>query len=464
MLINRRNFMKIISYFIEAGMLQLHLKRSALSSETIPKSDSQPKGIGDASPKRLGVDEDGISRVYLVRNGSPEQNVRKAVELMGGIERFIGPRDIVVLKPNAQWWNQGMTNTDAMKDFIDMVLSIPGFSGEVIIAENHQYQPANSRGWTTNYRNGKFNLNELVEFFQSSGHKNVTKYHWQVAGTAKVPLQGDAQGNGRVNGPEDGDGYVWMEDCYYFTPTGRKCLMSYPVFTSSNSRITIDLRNGAWQHGQYLDDRSVRFINFSALNHHSRYCGVTASVKNLMGVVDMTCGFHGDEPKGNYNVHHIGVSNKIAWTKQRFLWRLGKWHQFIDYCYRNFHYAGGALGYFMRHVRMPDLNIITAERVGWGHRTDIEKSFQPRIVLASRDPVALDYIAVRDVLYPGTPSNILRPERDVTYKELNNPDKEKGPFRKFLIQTGKQGIGNLDKEKIHLISYEFKDKSAVSEG
>ena len=75
----------------------------------------------------LGVDDDGISRVYLSRGGSPENNVQQVIKMMGGIEKFIGTSDIVVLKPNAQWWNQGMTNTDAMKGFIDMVLAIPDF-------------------------------------------------------------------------------------------------------------------------------------------------------------------------------------------------------------------------------------------------------------------------------------------------------------------------------------------------
>ena len=105
---------------------------------------------------------------------------------MGGIESIISKDDIVILKPNAQWWNQGMTNTDAMKAFIEEILRIPGFQGEIIVAENHHFlhwlYGANIRGWTTNARNGSFNLNELVNFFRNKGYKNVTKYHWIDAG------------------------------------------------------------------------------------------------------------------------------------------------------------------------------------------------------------------------------------------------------------------------------------------
>ena len=398
----------------------------------------------------LGVDDDGISRVYLSRGGSPENNVQQVIKMMGGIEKFIGTSDIVVLKPNAQWWNQGMTNTDAMKGFIDMVLAIPDFSGEVIIAENHQYNGNNSRGWNTSEKNGRFNFNELVAYYQTRGKKNVSKYHWRVAGRTTIPLEGDAQGNERVKSPEDGDGYVWMENCYYLSPTNKKCVMTYPVFTSTYSGITIDLKNGAWKNGGYLADKKVRFINFSALNHHGWYSGITASVKNLMGVVDMSCGFPGDAPEGTYNTHHIGVSRLKLLTKKRVVWRVGRIDKFMQYCYRNFHHTGGALGYFMSHVRFPDLNIITAERVGWGSRVDLKKSFQAKMILASRDPVALDYMAAREVLLPSTPSEVMN-KHGIKYQELNNPDV--GPHYKFLKETEKQGVGNLSPEKIRLITH-----------
>lgn len=47
---------------------------------------------------------------------------------MGGIERIIEIDDIVILKPNAQWRNQGRTDLAAMKSFMDLVLNIPNFN------------------------------------------------------------------------------------------------------------------------------------------------------------------------------------------------------------------------------------------------------------------------------------------------------------------------------------------------
>ena len=403
------------------------------------------------APIPLGVDQDGFSRVYLARNGTPQQNIAKTIELMGGIESLISPEDIVVLKPNAQWWCQGMTNTDAMQGFIDLVLAMPGFKGESIIAENHQYDGDNSRRWNTDKRNGSFNYNELVEYYQNQGFKNVTKYHWRVAGTTDLPLEGDAQGNCRVKGPEDGDGYVWQENNFYLAPSGRKCVMTWPVFTSAYSGIRIDLKQGAWKDGKWLEGKKVRFINFSAINHHGWYCGVTASVKNLMGVVDMSCGYPGDLPKDTFNTHFIGVSKLQELAKKRFIWRIHNFKRVTQFCYRNFHHTGGALGHFMRHVRMPDLNIITAEWVGWGSRTDETKSFRPKAILTSRDPVALDYIAARDVLLPGTPTEEID-YYGLKYSYLNNPDVKESPFRVFLEETVSQGVGTLSSKNILLVS------------
>ena len=121
---------------------------------------------GYISNKRLGVSSDGFSHIYVARGGSPEENVDKVIELMGGIGTIIDSDDIIVLKPNSQWWEQGMTNTNSMKELIHRILELPDFTGEIIIADNHQYQQNESRGWTTNSPNGHYNLNQLVDYFQ----------------------------------------------------------------------------------------------------------------------------------------------------------------------------------------------------------------------------------------------------------------------------------------------------------
>ncbi|MDY6895461.1 MAG: DUF362 domain-containing protein, partial [Thermotogota bacterium] len=346
--------------------------------------------------ERIGVDVDGVSHVYCARGDSPENNMLTILEMIGGIGSLIDPTDIVVLKPNAQWWSQGMTNTNAMKEFINKILAMPGFAGEIIVAENHHYHDDNSRGWTTANRNGDFNLNELVQFFQDKGYWNVTKYHWHDGGPSQPNMHGGAENAGVVQGPWEGDGYVWRKDLVYTSGSGRKAMMNYPVFTSSHSGITVDLKNGPWKNGKYLDS-GIKLINFSALNHHSAWAGVTASIKNYLGIVDLTCGYRGIKPQGFYNLHFVGNRSEspLPWRIQKILARLGVYHMP--------HFDGGAVGYFMRHVRIADLNIITADWVGWGSRTDPELGIQAKTLLASTDPVALDYHAAKNVLMPLTP-------------------------------------------------------------
>jgi len=87
--------------------------------------------------------------VFKATDEDPALATRKLLNSLGGIESLIEKDDIVILKPNSQWWNQGMTNTDVMAEFIEQVLQIKGFAGEVIIADNHQAQTDNARGWNT---------------------------------------------------------------------------------------------------------------------------------------------------------------------------------------------------------------------------------------------------------------------------------------------------------------------------
>ena len=411
------------------------------------------KGISLALPKgftgkgNMGVSPDGYSHIYLSQGGHPEENMSRVLKMMGGIQSIIGPQDIVILKPNAQWWNQGMTNTNAMKAFIEAVLSIPNFSGEIILAENHHFPEADSRGWTTDERNGDFNYNELVQYFQKRGYPNVTKYHWHDGGPSMHPSHGGAENGGVVKGPWDGDGYVWCDELVYRSQSGRKAMMSYPVFTSSYSGVTIDLKNGAWKDGQYLNF-PVKLINFSSLNHHGNWAGVTASVKNYLGIADLTCGYRGLQPAGFYNLHFVGtMPSSLHWRLEKLRKRLG-----LGYIS---HVDGGAVGYFMRHVRMADLNIVTAEWVGWGSRTDTSLRAQARTVLASTDPVALDYYAAKNILLPLTPKRVKNKKYDYYYHKYNDPERRDCPLRWYLEECHLQGIGTLSPQKMKVHRHDF---------
>lgn len=361
-----------------------------------------------------------ISEIYVSRNGTPQQNVQKVVEMMGGIQQFVGPKDIVIIKPNAQWWNQGRTNLAAIKGFIDLVLDIPGFEGEVIIAENHHFmddrlpdsERDNIRGWTHfSEINGEIdgvnhNLNTLIELYQKQGCKNVTKCHWRDGGPKPAWAWGNAQNGGIVKGPWEGDGYVWTDIDYVFSPffglRKYKVKMTYPVFTSNYSGITIDFKNGPYLRdgkggGRYLSDRKIRFINFAVLNTHGSDTGITSAIKNYMGVMDLSCGKPGLKPLGYRNVHSCGGV----------LFRYAK---------------AGPIAYFMKTIRKADLNIVTAEWVGYGSRTQISLAKRVKTILASKDPVALDYYSAKNIILPlGGPN-----------AKYHDPDVPWSPVRKFL--------------------------------
>lgn len=51
--------------------------------------------------------ENPTCTLYRAVNGKPATNLAKVIEMMGGIEKLIGADDVVVIKPNVQWWNQG---------------------------------------------------------------------------------------------------------------------------------------------------------------------------------------------------------------------------------------------------------------------------------------------------------------------------------------------------------------------
>ncbi len=393
--------------------------------------------------------EKTISHIYECKNGTPEQNMAKVIEMLGGIKKITGENDIVIIKPNAQWKRHGITNTNTIKGFIDLILDIPDFRGEIIIAENHHYNPDNGRGWTTEKRNGDYNLNELTEYYNNIGSPNVTKYHWHDAGSNPTPLQGNA-GDGRiVKGPKGGDGYVWSDEEYNYQ--GRKTKMTYPIFTSAQSGKVIDFKNGIWQDGRYTE-QPLKLINFSSLNHHSKTFGVTASIKNYLGIVDMTCGFQGSEPPGYYNFHYIA----LGWPKDTLIgnlfeefatWQYMRRSNFLSKAIRkicpNSGALGGAVGRFMKTIRRADLNIISAEYVG--HEGRWSTPVHAKTVLASTDPVALDYYAAKYLLLPLGGSK----------KAYNDPDNSEGAFRQYLELCHAEGIGTLNENEMLVHKFDF---------
>jgi hypothetical protein len=177
----------------------------------------------------------------------------------------------------------------------------------------------------------------------------------------------------------------------------RQTVMTYPIFTTDLGTL-VDLRHGVWT-GRHYDNGRLQWINLAALNHHSLYCGATSAVKNIFGVVDLS---GGADPQTNgkivgqyYNFHAFAFDSWLMGP------RLGA--------------MGLAVGTFLSRIRRPDLNITTAYWIGLCSRTALPVA-HTKVLLASTDPVALDYYSTKYILYPN--SRI----------QVHNPDRASGPL------------------------------------
>lgn len=377
---------------------------------------------------------DPTSTIFRSVGGSPEDNLEKVLEISGGIARLVEEDAVVVVKPNVQWWNQGAPHLGVLRRIVDSIMSRPGgFAGEVVIAENcHRgAEPDKSAGWSRmfsrNSVDGLRHMGDLVVELKKRYGNRFSVRHW---------VDVDA-GAGRVFHAGEGTGYVYCDG------TGgvpllacgndqhgekkRRTIMTYPIFTTDRGTV-IDFKHGVWKGGG-CTDQPVRFINMAALNHHSTYCGMTSAIKNYLGVVDLSGG--ADPQKGGrlcgdyYNFHSFPFDH----------WGEGPQPGML----------GRSVGTFMATVRRADLNITTAEWVGLVSRVNPPVA-RTRAVLASVDPVALDYHAAKYILFPH--SGI----------RAHDPDWETGPLWNDLKECAAAMGGTLDETKVEVRSYDFLEK------
>jgi hypothetical protein len=385
----------------------------------------------EALPHRKILIEKKVTLFRSV-NGNPPDNISKVMKMMGGIEKVIGADDVVVIKPNIQWWNQGAPNIACVNAFISMIMErTGGFRGEVVIAENvHRgSQPCNAAGWVQTFeRNsdipGIINFNQLTSFLKKKYGERFSVYHW---------VDIDAGGK-RVYSPADGPGYVLCDGTggvpLLSISNGlaneklREVIMSYPIFQTDKGTI-IDLKNGIWSKGAYTG-QPFKFVNCAALNHHSFYCGPTSAMKNFLGVCDLS---GGPDPANNgklinnyYNFHSFPFDK---WNKGPAAGMLGL-----------------EIGMFLNTIRKPDINLTTAEWVGLSTRTD-PPAARTRAVCACTDPVALDYHTAKYVLYPNSRIRI------------HNPDYSNGPYYHDLQKCSEQSGCIFDEQYVDIQSFDF---------
>ena len=204
----------------------------------------------------------------------------------------------------------------------------------------------------------------------------------------------------------------------------RSVIMSYPIFKTDRGTI-VDFKNGVWEKGAYTE-HPVKFINFAALNHHSGYCGATSAIKNYLGISDIS---GGADPKNGgrltcdyFNFHSFPFN---------------KWSPGPDPGM-----LGAEIAVFMKTIRKADLNITTAEWIGLYSRTEPPVA-HTRAVLASTDPVALDYHATKYLLYPNSGIS------------FHNPENRQEPLYQYLFKCSKEGGGVFDERHVDVKSYDF---------
>jgi hypothetical protein len=281
---------------------------------------------------------------------------------LSGPSGLIGREDVVLLKVNSQWDDRGMTNVDLVRGLVKRIVDHPdGFVGEIVFVDNVQFKNVSDCfGWQslTNSEDRTQNYRHIIDDYSAAGHK-VSGYDWRTS---------NWRTGGLVVVENDDDG---VTDDYYHDPTGASA--HYPRFTTEygtriNFKYGISTDSGN-------DNARLKLLNLPMLKDHQYKTMITGCLKNYMGVIAPS---YGD-----------------------------RWG--IDYHY-DFEYAVGKM---VATTRVPDLNILDAIRV---IKIDGPEGYSTNAVevgrlMASADPVALDYHAAKHVLYPISSNNRHHPDR-----------------------------------------------------
>jgi hypothetical protein len=289
----------------------------------------------------------GVEALLTLMHGQGLSFFRSASPAtLAGPDGMIAADDVVLIKVNAQWKYRGCTNSDVIRGLIQKILEHPdGFSGEVVIVENGQGRGSLNCDTDASYGNSEVHANAV-----NAGHS--FKYLVdQVFADPRVSAFLFDPIRSVFIGPDDhqANGYRHFEN------------VSYPCFTTVGGR-RIELREGVWTGAGY--GQNLKLINVPVLKHHdSGGSEITAALKHVYGLVSMADGNSGFR-------HYAGL--------------------------------GETCGKMMVSVRPPVLNMIDAIWVSQAAITGYpaEATRQCNTLIASQDPVALDYWAAKHILYP----------------------------------------------------------------
>ncbi len=284
----------------------------------------------------------------------------------------VGADDVVVIKVNNQWGDKGdgrfATNTDTLKGLIWRILQHPdGFTGEIVIAENTQstsvpwdITPANAEDQAQSFQ-------AVIDTFFNLGYP-VYLFNWTDLNSNRIS-GGNINDSGYppgeyING-NDQDAYIMLED----PASAATDEFSYPKFQTAEGTY-VSMRYGIWDGASYNKEK-LTFINLPTLKRHGM-AGSTVSWKNLIGYVTAS------------DTNRFGGWNEM----HGFFWGylgLGD----VDY---------GLIGREIAQVTTPDLHVVDAIWIATQGNNSGNVSRQD-ILLASRDPFAVDWYASEYALY-----------------------------------------------------------------
>lgn len=312
----------------------------------------------------------------------------------GGPDGLIDKSDVVLIKVNAQWKYRGCTNSDVVRGLVQRILEHPDkFDGEIIIFENGQGGGSLDCDtmWGGRYPDTDVHANAEDESHSFSylvdevfADSRVSKYLLDPIRETFIPKE-----------DHSADGYRKLHS------------VSYPCFTTAKGN-RIELEEGVWNGASY--DENLKLVNVPVLKHHEG-CGITGALKSFYGVLSMSDGGYGE---------------------------------------RHYRRLGQHCGEMIAKVRAPVINILDCIWVSHGALAGYPPKNTTRLdqLLASIDPVALDYWAAKHLLYP------------IDNKGEHHPD-EFTPLQNHLIQArdvinSKGGINGhkvtLDESEIGVLS------------
>ena len=302
----------------------------------------QPFTGGGSGNYHAGVES--LLRLMGKRQVKFYRSSQKSV--LSGPGGMIEANDVVLIKVNAQWKYRGCTNSDLVRGLVQRILDHPdGFTGEVVIFENGQGRGSLNCDTSATYTNDEVHANANDE-----NHSFLYLVD-SVFRDLRVSAYLLDQISGTIIGEDDHSiyGYRLYEN------------VSYPCFTTARGN-RVELREGIWQGDEY--SQNLKLINVPVLKHHDEGGSeITAALKHFYGIVSMADG------QSNFR-HYSGL--------------------------------GETCGKMVVSVRTPVLNIVDAIWVSYASLNGYPPSTTIRAnqILASQDPVALDYWAAKNILYP----------------------------------------------------------------